>query len=269
MAKIIKAIQGAATIATSAPHPAPATPVVHDVGESEQFVKDDLRHPINAAGDDETAARSAPPHQFNLDDFAAAGQQQLRDAHDRAQRILEDANRRAEEILQDAEARGYETGMRRAQQTAAQELQEGVDQAWSRNCVQLQATLQQFQVSQQQWMDHYATTVVELVTAASEQIVKHRLEHEPEILLRWASDAIAAAGSARSITIAVHPETIARMGRELEELLRTPGLPEQTMIVPDMHVDPNGVIVRQEHGQIDAQLKTQLQRLAQLLRESS
>ncbi len=107
-----------------------------------------------------------------------------------------------------------------------------------------------------------------MVIDISQKIIRGKLEREPEILLRWTSDALSYARSAQKLTVAVHPETLAELGQDIESLLRTPGLPEDSMLVPDESIEPWGVIVRQHGGQIDASLSTQLDSLQAMLNEA-
>ncbi len=83
--------------------------------------------------------------------------------------------------------------------------------------------------------------------------------------MQWAGDALRSTRAASSLTLAVHPETLAQLGQAFDELLVSSELPEQTAVEPDESVDRNAVVVRQNGGEIEAGLQAQLQRLEELL----
>jgi flagellar assembly protein FliH len=93
----------------------------------------------------------------------------------------------------------------------------------------------------------------------------HRLDSERELLVRWAGQALQSTRAATRLTLAVHPETLAQLGRSFDQLLASSELPEQTHVQPDESVDRNTVVVRQNGGDIVAGLQAQLERLEEML----
>ena len=183
--------------------------------------------------------------------------------------MLAAAQTDADQIRAAAKQEGLAQGRQQAQQEAEQSLQTALQQRLGQHANAVKATVQQIANQHDQWMKQYSQSLVSLVIQVSERVIRARLEKEPAILLHWAAEALASARSAQRLTVAVHPETLAELGKDLDELLRTPGLPEDTALVPDESVARTGVVVRQLGGEVDAGLNTQLELLCKLLEGAS
>jgi len=206
---------------------------------------------------------------FNLDDLARQAHQRLNDCRDEVSRMLDAAKLEAEQIRTLANAEGLAKGRELAAQEADKKLQTAIQQRMGEHAGAVKSMIDQIASQHQTWMQQYAETLVSLVMAISERVVRAKLDREPAILIRWTAEALSATRSAQRITVAVHPETLAELGKDLDELLATPGLPENSSLIPDDTVSRTGVVVRQLGGQVDAGLETQLATLQRLLKETS
>jgi len=206
---------------------------------------------------------------FNLDDLARQAHQRLNDCRDEVSRMLDAAKLEAEQIRTLANAEGLAKGRELAAQEADKKLQTAIQQRMGEHAGAVKSMIDQIASQHQTWMQQYAETLVSLVMAISERVVRAKLDREPAILVRWTAEALSATRSAQRITVAVHPETLAELGKDLDELLATPGLPENSSLIPDDTVSRTGVVVRQLGGQVDAGLETQLATLQRLLKETS
>ena len=206
---------------------------------------------------------------FNLDDLSQQAKQKLTDCRQEVAKLLADANVEAERICVAARAEGLAAGAEQARRDADQNLQKALQQRMGEHAGAVKSMISQIATQHDQWMKDYANSIVTLATAVAERVVRAKLDREPEILVRWVSDALTTARSAKRISVAVHPETLAELGSDLDQLLRTPGLTEDSVLVPDESVSRTGVVVRQLGGEVDAGLDAQLQILSKLLQESS
>lgn len=204
--------------------------------------------------------------EFNFDDFAAAGVRHLKSAEAEAARILEAARAEAAEVRQQAHAEGLAEGLAATAKESEARIATGVSREVGKRMPILEATARHLGEAEQVFLEEFRETLIATSLAAAERIVRGRLEREPELLTRWAAEALQAAKTARRLVVAVHPETLVAHGEALEQLLSAPGLPEETRIEPDESVEPAGVVVRREGGTVDLQLKQQLDRLDELLR---
>jgi len=205
---------------------------------------------------------------FNLDDLSQQAQKRLADCQAEVVRLLDAARVEAQALRDNAIADGLAEGRKRAADEAQAALQIALQARMGEHSVAARSMVDQIATQHQRWMQSYADTVIQLAIDVAERVIRARLTHEPEILIRWAADALTATRSAKRITVAVHPETLAELGKDLDELLATPGLPEDSTIVPDASVARAGVVVRQLGGEVDVSLHTQLDVLQRLLAET-
>jgi flagellar assembly protein FliH len=206
---------------------------------------------------------------FNLDDISHQAQQKLTDCRGEVAKMLADAKTQADKLRVDAQAEGLADGRKQAEQEAEKKLQMALQQRMGEHAGAVKSMVQQIADQHNQWLKDYADSIVSLVIEISERVVRARLDREPEILVRWAADALSSARSAQRLSVSVHPETLAELGQDLDQLIRTPGLPENSMVLPDESVSRTGVVVRQLGGEVDAGLNSQLETLRQLLEEAS
>ena len=203
---------------------------------------------------------------FNLDDFAQAGIRHLKSVEAESERLLDNAKRQAQSMRETAKQEGRVEGYQAGLEDAEAEIRKRVEQQVAERLPALESLLQQISQIQDQYLADFRDTLITTVISATERIVLHRLENEPELLARWAESALSAARTAQRITIAVHPETLVDHGEVLERLLSAPGMPEDSRIEPDESIEPAGIVVRGDEGVVDMTLSRQLERLDQLLR---
>lgn len=204
---------------------------------------------------------------FNLDDFAASGRQQIDAARQEAQKILDHARRAAAETEKKAREEGYAAGFNEGQNEAQKTSEQQIQAEVARRLPAMQQTVDELAKKESEWLKQFADTLTKVSVAMAEKIVRRRLEAEPKIVLKWAEEALHHIRSARQLVVAVHPETLVELGEDLENLLRAADLPDTSRLEPDESVERAGVIVRQEGGAVDVQLRAQLDKLASMLGE--
>jgi flagellar assembly protein FliH len=202
---------------------------------------------------------------FNLDDLADQGRKQIDVCRLKVTSMIEEAKQQADAIREQARREGYAAGTESAKVDFEKKICDMASANAESAVASMRGAVNQMRTAHQQWMDHYAETLSGLVVSACERILCHRLEKEPELILRWAQDALLSARSATELTLAVHPETLAHLAEPLDEILGRSELPENTHVVPDENVGRSEVVVRQLGGEIHAGLEAQLQRLTELL----
>ena len=202
---------------------------------------------------------------FNLSDLADEGRTRLEECRNQIRQMLDDAERQAALVRQDAEQRGYQEGLAQAAADAEKKLKEEAELRARDGLQLIQQAVQHLHSAHQNWMQQYAESLTRIALSAAERIVTHRLDREPELLVKWADEALQSTRAPSSLTLAVHPETLSQFGAAFDELLASSSLPEQTHVEPDESVDRSSVVVRQDGGDIDAGLQAQLQRLEEML----
>jgi len=202
---------------------------------------------------------------FNLSDLADEGRERLEQCRAHIREMLDEATKQAEAIRREADERGYNAGLERAAVDADKKLKEEAEARASNGLKLINQAVQQLHTIHEQWMQQYAQSLTRISLAAAERIVTKRLEDEPDLLVRWAGEALRSTRAATRLTLAVHPETLAQLGQAFDELLASSDLPEKTHVEPDESLDRDSVVVRQTGGDIEAGLQAQLRRLEELL----
>jgi len=202
---------------------------------------------------------------FNLDDLATRAAGEVQNAQTAAAQILQEARDGADAIRAAAVEEGREAGLKDADQIIDTRVKVAVDAAVQSRIGTLEAMVDQLWQNENEWLQHWRDQTLELALELTRKITRSAIEQNPDILIRWAEEALESVRGARSITIAVHPETLSILGQQLDIVIRRPGLPQQAHVEPDESVEPMGVVIRQEGGEIDLQLQTQLQELSRQL----
>lgn len=202
---------------------------------------------------------------FNLNDLADEGRHRLEECRAQIRQMLDEATKQGESIRKQAEQRGYEEGIRRAEVDADTKLKQEAESRAKDGLKVISQAVEHLYRTHEGWMQQYAETLSGIAIAAAQRIVRRELAQHPQLLVTWAQEALKSTRSATSLTLAVHPETLAELGDALDQLLASPDFPEQTHVEPDESLEPSDVVVRQVGGDIHAGLQAQLTRLEELL----
>ncbi|MDF1840803.1 MAG: FliH/SctL family protein [Rubripirellula sp.] len=202
---------------------------------------------------------------FNLDDLVDEGRLRLEECRQQIRQMMEQAQQEVKKIHQAADQRGYQEGLKRAAAEEEQKVREQSERRAREGLRLISQAVQQLHVTYEQWMQKYAESLHHIAIESAQLVVRNRLEKEPDLLVQWAADALKFTRSSTQVVLAMHPETLAMLGPAFDEMLHSSDLPEQTTIEPDESVDRDSVVVRQEGGDIQAGLQSQLARLGELL----
>ncbi len=220
----------------------------------------------DSSADQTPAARSVSGLAgFNLSDLADEGRSRLEECRTQIRQMLEEAEKQAAKLREQAEARGYKEGFEKAAVDADQKLKAEAELRAKDSLKLIRQAVQQLHTVHEQWMKEYAQSLSTIALAAAQRVLRRELESDPQLIVNWAEEALRSTRSATRLTLAVHPETLAQLGRQLDQLLASPDLPEQTQVEPDESVAPGEVVVRQTGGEIHAGLQAQLKRLEEVL----
>lgn len=202
---------------------------------------------------------------FNLYDLADEGRTRLEQCRLQVQDMLAKAQDEVEGIRKAAEEQGYQHGLEQAAIDAERKLQTKAEQQAKSSTAVMKQAVNQIRDTHLQWMENYGEVLTQTALAAAEKIVQRRLEAESEVMVGWAKEALHSTRSSLSLTVVVHPETLAQAGPALESMILAPSLPENTHVETDESLGRNDVVVRQNGGEIQAGLTAQLERLKELL----
>ncbi len=202
---------------------------------------------------------------FNLDDFADVGRRQLDGSRAAAEKIIAAAQTQASEVLAKARQEGYDAGLASASVDNEATIKAASEKRAKEQLALIHKAVDDLYRAHEEWMDEYAQSLTTMALSAAERIVRAKLESEKTILVRWAEEAIKSTRAASKLTMAVHPEMLAELGTLLDDLVASPEYPTNTHVVPDETLEMTDVVVRQDGGEIQAGLRTQLERLSEML----
>lgn len=208
---------------------------------------------------------------MNLGDMAREGERLATRAQAEAERILAEARAERQRLisgaseqghaegyqkgLEEGRAAGIEDGRRAALQSFTAELA-SLQQAWERE-------IREFETQRVEMLSALRRDAVSLAVALAERVIRRSVEADESVVLRQIEAALGVLARATRIAVAIHPDD--------EELVRgaLPGLVQRfsevthAEIVLDRNVVRGGCVVRTESGgEIDATLRSQLERLA-------
>ncbi|MCM2372813.1 FliH/SctL family protein [Aporhodopirellula aestuarii] len=230
--------------------------------------------------------------EFNLSDLAAEGREQIKRCQQQVDEMLAAARKQAEQLRATAREQGHTEGTKAAISDIEQRINREAEAKAKNQVESLRKAVLQMKQQYDDWMRQYAEVLTVTAIAAAERLTRSQLhlpnseegyvptesglavsdasgqasdEPAEHLLVRWAREALHSTRSASRLTLAVHPDTLAQLGRALDELLAHPDLPEQSVVVPDETLKVGDVVVRQDGGEISAGLDAQLSRLREEL----
>jgi flagellar assembly protein FliH len=188
-----------------------------------------------------------------------------RDIEDEAQKIIETANVEAEGIRQAARDQGHREGHA---QGVMEGRTEGLRTAVDEHAEQIESALaalhqavDQVTQSKQQLQADAVCELVELAIAIARRVTKCQAMFDPNVLVANLREALALAGRGRQLRIAIHPTQHDVLTAAMPQLaLEWPAL-TAAQVVEDATLAVGGCRVFTDHGQIDANLENQLDRV--------
>ncbi|TWT52994.1 flagellar assembly protein H [Rubripirellula amarantea] len=202
---------------------------------------------------------------FNLDDLANEGRLRLKQCQSQVEDLLQKAREDAAILRAEATTQGYQDGLKKAEVDADAKLKAEAKKQAADSLKMVQKAVAEMHRNYEAWMNSYVESLHTIALAAAEKVCRHQLANEASLMVNWATEAVHSARSASRLSIAVHPEMLVQIGEQLDELLASPDLPEQSQVVPDASLAVSEIAVRQTGGEIKAGLNAQLQRLEELL----
>jgi flagellar biosynthesis/type III secretory pathway protein FliH len=176
---------------------------------------------------------------------------------DAGERLVALAHAEAERVREQARAEGYAEGR-------AQGHDDGLAEANAAAFALVEA-LRQVQQLQEQTAQKVERDAVELSLALAAKILSGELQTQPERVLDVVRGALRRVGNRRQIVVLVDPADLEVVSGAVAELCAQAGGIELCDVQADRRVGRGGAIVRTVEGEIDASVKTQLERARELM----
>jgi len=182
---------------------------------------------------------------------------------------LEEEEKQRLADLESARKEGYDHGLTDGKNVTKAMLLDEMEQhlQWVKNFDTIMSSqlLQEFQDA----YEEMEKTAISLAVIIAEKILQREIkENAGEVILTSAINAIRMLDGAKSITLRLHPTNVEALEKAKSTLVdATKVRPELITIIADPSIQEGGCVVDTALGTIDAQVKTQLDSIANALNE--
>ena len=207
---------------------------------------------------------------FSMADIEKQARAILVRARQRAEALIVEAQRQADELKRQAHAEGlaagYDDGIIKGMEEGGKI---GHDAALNEHRSQLgtlvtamTAAMTEFDIRRRDLETEGLRDVAELAIAIAERVTRRMGQLDPEVAVANVTEAMQLVVATADVRIAVHPLHVHVLQESIPRLqMRWPALKHIEMIA-DESLAPGGCRIFTRHGQIDADLDVQLQRIA-------
>ncbi len=219
--------------------------------------------------------RSRPA--FSFADFESQARSQLDQAREQARQIVTQARKlaeqRARQIEQQAHQRGLEEGRREGleqiRREAAEQARQEARQRYAQLAESLQCALREFDQSKRRLLALAESGLIELALAIARRVCKLQAGRDSQTARANVRAALELARHENDLEVLLSPEDYQCLSETFPQLLAEVGLRENVRLLADPAVAPGGCVLRSRSGTIDAQIETQLDRIARALLEQT
>lgn len=213
---------------------------------------------------------------FNLEDLRHTGDAYVESIRKQVREMLELAESQVESIRKQAHDRGFEQGQRQGLEKASelieQRAKELADKAVRENLATtlpaMQSAVSALVVERDRWLTEWESTAVRLAAAIAHRLINRHLELDPNGSKEMLRNALQLAAGSPQIRLRLHPEDAVRLGEYGADVVRAMASCGQAQVIPDASLSRGGCIIDTQHGTIDAQIETLLQRIVSELLEN-
>jgi len=207
---------------------------------------------------------------FSLGDIEAEARTIIAAAQKERERILAEAQREIDVAGQKAQQDGYHTGHEKGlaegrqagHQEALKKAQEDFAQQSNDTLGSLRSNLEQFEQAKERLLWQAEQGTVALAISIAEKVIKQRSLTCREIAMENLKTALDFVSKGTDVIVKVNEkdaEHLERMAGNNEAVL---GQYRHIKFEVDDEIEPGGCVLCTEHGQIDGQLDTQIERIA-------
>ena len=202
---------------------------------------------------------------YNWEDVAQRAQTYLDTIRDQGAQLLTEAKTEAERIRNEARQNGLQAGQGEVDQLATNRANQLAKDQIAQAMASVEKLSSELENATQLWLRQWQHETIPLAIAIAEKIISRQMDADPEILMKWISDAIHTVQGARQLQIRMNPIDIEVLQPALGKLLEDLGRSTQIQLIPDDQISRHGLLVESPDGKIDMQMKTQLERLREEL----
>jgi len=210
---------------------------------------------------------------FNYEDLRARCENYLESVRDQTREMLTQAQQKAEQVRLRAKEQGHQEGylqgLKEAEQKNTQQLQQQAEQLAQKKLQTvlplLQQASQEIGHERQACLSRWESQAVELVQAITEKIIHRSLPQDPEIVKERVEEVLKLTVGNSQIVIRIAEQDLESLEPYRESILATLSQQAQVKLVGEAGFTSGDIVVSTEHGEVDARIETQLERIAEEL----
>ncbi len=212
---------------------------------------------IIKAGRLQHGANTARCVAFNLADMSDNASEYLVSVKRQAAQIVTKAQQEAKAIREEAERAGRQAAV----EAAEQEARAVVEAKWKTLSPALEQAIQSINQQRDTWVCEWERNVVQLVVAIAARVVRREIEKDPEIPLAWIRESLELAADSGAVQLHLNPQDYDSLGVQRDAIANDFNHLAPTDIIADPDISLGGCRVVTEHGHVDHQLESQLDRI--------
>lgn len=219
-------------------------------------------------------ARAQTRVAYNFDDIRRQGEQWLVEARTEGERVIAEADAQAAGIREQARTAGFsqgrEEGLRDAERMICEQSEARSGQLVAERLrtalPAVSALADELRRERDLWLAHWERIGIELATTIAEKLLRAELERRPELVTGRVTELLRLAAGNPEITVRLSPVDLELLGDVAGLLGR--GLSNTTgvRVVGDTSLRAGDCVVETTHGELDARIATQMERLVAELR---
>jgi len=214
---------------------------------------------------------------FNLNDIAEEAQNILETARRESESLLRQARQDIERDRQQAQEKGYSTGheqgaqqgRKEGQEQALQEARKEFAQSSAVVCESLQAICAEFDRTKNELLWQAEQNAVALILAIARKVVKQAGLLHRDVAVENIKSALELLHKTTNVIVKVHPQDAAHLETMVESSSSPFAAYSGISFEKDESIEAGSCRLITEHGQIDGQLDTQINRIAEELLTTS
>lgn len=229
------------------------------------------------AADLRRAGEGHAPVAFNVEDLHQRCEQHLEKIREQTRQLILEAHAEAAELREAAVASGHQEGLARGMAEAeAQIAARSSEQATALSSQQLQTVVpalnelaRLLQLEREQWRAEWESAAVRMAIAVAGRIVRRQLAADPELAREAVSAALELVAGVPRLKIHFHPDDLTTLGPFASTMLSGMSASTEVEMVASPDMERGGCLIDTDHGEVDASLQTQLDRIADELLQRS
>lgn len=214
-----------------------------------------------------------PLDQFNYEDLQIRCENYLESIREQTRQMLIKAQQEVEKIKKQAAEQGRQKGlaqgMLEAEKKNDQLLKKKTEQFVQDRIKTVLPLLQQASKEvaheKQACLSRWESQAIDLVVAITEKIVHRSLALDTEIIKERIEEVLKLTIGNSQITIRIAEQDLESLDSCRETVIATLAQHADVKLIGDPSLSPGDVLVNTEHGQVDARIETQLNRIAEEL----